>query len=63
MSFGLKLEPPINALFSSCFNDEIRDDLVEAYVDDVVIKTRDANNLIDNLDRTFKALNKLLMQN
>ena len=34
------------------------DDLVEAYVDDVVIKTRDATTLIGNLDRTFKALNK-----
>jgi len=29
-----------------------------AYVDDVVVKTRDANTLIDNLDRTFKALNR-----
>jgi len=34
------------------------DDLVEAYIDDVVVKTRDASTLIDNLDRTFKALNK-----
>ena len=41
-----------------CLHDEIRDDLVEAYVDDVVVKTRDASTLIDNLDHTFKALNK-----
>ena len=41
-----------------CLHDEIRDDLVEVYVDDVVIKTRDVSTLIDNLDRTFKALNK-----
>jgi len=41
-----------------CLHDEIHDDLVEAYVDDVVVKTRDARTLIDNLERTFKAQNK-----
>ena len=41
-----------------CLHDKIRDDLVEAYVDDVLVKTRDASTLIHNLDRTFKALNK-----
>jgi len=50
-------EPRINVPFSN-LHDEIRDDLVEAYVDNIVIKTRDASTLIDNLDRTFKALNK-----
>jgi hypothetical protein len=34
------------------------DDLVEAYVYDIVMKTRDASNLIDNLDRTFRVLNR-----
>jgi len=32
-----------------CLHDEIRDDLVEAYVDNVVVKTRVTNTLIDNL--------------
>jgi len=41
-----------------CLHDEIHDDLVEAYVDDVVVKTRDTSTVIDNLDRTFNALNK-----
>jgi len=41
-----------------CLHNKIRDDLIEAYIDDVVIKTRDASTLIDNIDRTFKAPNK-----
>jgi len=49
MSFGLK---------NAGATYEIRDDQVEAYIDDVVMKTRDASTLIDNLDRTFKALNR-----
>jgi hypothetical protein len=36
----------------------IHDHLVKAYVDDVVVKTRDASTLIDNLDHTFKVLNR-----
>jgi hypothetical protein len=31
--------------------------LVKAYVDDVVMKTREAHTLVDNLQRTFTALN------
>jgi len=59
MSFGLKnTEATYQRAIQQCHHDEIRDDLVEAYVDDVVVKTRDANTLIDNLDRTFKAVNK-----
>jgi hypothetical protein len=38
--------------------DEIKDDLVEVYVDDVVVKTKEAHTLVDNLQRTFTALNK-----
>jgi hypothetical protein len=34
------------------------DDLVEAYVDDVVVKTRKAHTLVNNLQRIFMALNK-----
>jgi hypothetical protein len=41
-----------------CLKDQIRDQLVEAYVDDVVVKTKVASTLVDDLDQTFKALNK-----
>ena len=59
MSFGLKnAGATYQRAIQQCLCDEMRDDLVEAYVDDVVVKTRDASTLIDNLDRTFKALNK-----
>jgi len=59
MSFGLKnAGATYQRAIQQCLHDEIRDDLVEAYVDDVVVKTRDTSTLIDNLDRTFKALNK-----
>jgi len=59
MSFGLKnAGATYQHAIQQCLHDEIHDDLVEAYVDDVVIKTRDASTLIDHLDRTFKALNK-----
>jgi len=59
MSFGLKnAGATYQRAILQCLHDETRDDLVEAYVDDVVVKTRDASTLIDNLDHTFKALNK-----
>jgi len=60
MSFGLKnVGATYQRAIQQCLHDEIRDDLiVEAYVDVVVVKTRDASTLIDNLDHTFKALNK-----
>jgi hypothetical protein len=32
--------------------------LVESYIDDVVVKTREAHTLVGNLQRTFTALNK-----
>jgi hypothetical protein len=41
-----------------CLKDQIRDQLVEAYVDDVVVKTKMASTLVDDLNQTFKALNK-----
>jgi hypothetical protein len=41
-----------------CLANEIKDNLVEAYVDDVVVKTKEAYTLVDNLQRTFIALNK-----
>jgi len=59
MSFGLKnAEATYQCAIQQCLHGEIRDNLVEAYVNDVVMKTRDASTLIDNLDRTFKALNR-----
>jgi hypothetical protein len=41
-----------------CLADEIKDDLVEAYIDDVVVKTREAHTLVDNPQHIFTALNK-----
>jgi hypothetical protein len=59
MSFGLKnAGATYQHAIQQCLQDEIRNDLVEAYVDDVVVKTRDASTLINNLDCTFKALNR-----
>ena len=59
MSFGLKnAGATYQRAIQQCLHDEIRDDFIEAYVDDIVVKTRDASTLIDNLDRTFKALNR-----
>jgi len=59
MSFGLKnARATYQQAIQQCLHDEIRDDLVEAYVDDVVVKTKDASTLIDNLGRSFKALNE-----
>jgi len=59
MSFRLKnAGATYQCAIQQCLHDEIRDDLVEAYFDDVVVKTRDASTLIDSSDCTFKALNK-----
>jgi hypothetical protein len=59
MSFGLKNAGAMyQRAIQHCLADEIKDDLVEAYVDDVVVKTREAHTLVDNLKRTFTALNK-----
>ena len=58
MSFGLKnAEATYQRAIQACLKDEIKDDLVEAYVDDVVVKTKEAYTLVDNLERTFAALN------
>jgi hypothetical protein len=59
MSFGLKnAGATYQRAIQQCLHDEIWDDLVEACINDVVVKTRDASTLIDNLDRTVKALNR-----
>ena len=58
MLFGLKnAGATYQRAIQACLKDEIKDDLVEAYVDDVVVKTKEACTLVDNLERTFAALN------
>jgi hypothetical protein len=59
MSFGLKnAGATYQRAIQHWLADEIKDDLVEAYVDDMVVKTSEAHTLVDNLQRTFMALNK-----
>ena len=58
MSFGLKnAGATYQRAIHACLKDEIKDDLIEAYVDDIVVKTKEAHTLVDNLERTFAALN------
>jgi hypothetical protein len=58
MSFGLKnVGATYQRAIQQCLADEIKDDLVKAYVDDVVMKTREAHTLVDNLQHTFTTLN------
>jgi hypothetical protein len=58
MSFGLKnAGATYQRAIHNCLHNEIKDDLVEAYVDDVVVKTREAHTLVDNLQQIFMALN------
>jgi hypothetical protein len=59
MSFRLKnVGGTYQRAIQQCLKDQIRDQLIEAYVDDVVVKTKVASTLVDDLDQTFKALNK-----
>jgi hypothetical protein len=59
MSFGLKnARITYQRAIQECLEKEIQDDLVEAYVDDVVVKTKESHSLIDDLTRTFVALNQ-----
>jgi hypothetical protein len=59
MSFGLKnTGATYQRTIQECLEKEIQDDLVEAYVDDVVVKTKESHSLIDDLTRTFAALNQ-----
>jgi hypothetical protein len=59
MSFGLKnARATYQRAIQECLEKEIQDELVEAYVDDVVIKTKESHSLIDDLTRTFAALNQ-----
>ena len=57
MSFGLKnVGTTYQRAIQRCLKDQIRKN-VEAYVDDVVVKSRTANTLIVDLTEVFKALN------
>jgi carbamate kinase len=59
MLFGLKnAGATYQRAIQQCLKDQIRDQLIEAYVDDVVVKTKVTSTLVDDLDHTFKALNK-----
>jgi hypothetical protein len=59
ISFGLKnTGATYQRAIQECLEKEIQDKLVEAYVDDVVVKTKESHSLIDDLTRTFAALNQ-----
>jgi hypothetical protein len=59
MSFGLKnAGATYQRAIQQCLSDQIRDQLIETYVDDVLMKTKVASTLVDDLDQTFRELNK-----
>ena len=59
MSFGLKNAGAIyQRAIQKCLEDKIKDNLVQAYVDDIVVKTKKASTLVDDLNCTFTSLNK-----
>ena len=56
MSFGLKnANATYQRAIQRCLKDQIGHN-AEAYIDDVVVKLKTANNLIVDLEQTFKAL-------
>jgi hypothetical protein len=56
MSFGLKnTGATYQRAIQACFKKQL-DKNVEAYVDDMVVKTRNSNTLIINLEETFASL-------
>ena len=58
MSFGLKnTGASYQRAIQRCLQDQIGKN-VEAYVDDVVVKSKTANNLITDLEETFQNLKK-----
>lgn len=55
MSFGLKnTRATYQRAIQMCLQDEIRSDLVEANVDDVVVKTKQAPSLVDDLKKSSR---------
>jgi hypothetical protein len=58
MSFGLKnAGATYQRAIQACFKRQLNKN-VEAYVDDVVVKTRDSSTLIDDLEETFSSLHE-----
>jgi hypothetical protein len=58
MSFRLKnAGATYQRAIQMCFADQLHRN-VEAYMDDVVIKTRDSNDLITDLEETFSSLRR-----
>jgi hypothetical protein len=58
MSFGLKnVGATYQRAIQACFKRQLNKN-VKAYVDDVVVKTRDSNTLIDDLEKTFASLHE-----
>jgi hypothetical protein len=56
MSFGWKnTDATYHRAIQACFKRQINRN-VEAYVDDVVVKTRNSDTLIANLEETFASL-------
>ena len=54
MSFGLKnAGATYQRAIQTCLGDQISEN-VEAYVDDVVVKTKDPDTLIEDLKQTFE---------
>ncbi|GJU12156.1 reverse transcriptase domain-containing protein [Tanacetum coccineum] len=62
MPFGLKnVGATYQRLVDKVFKDQIRRNL-EAYVDDMVIKSRDEKGLLTDIEETFKTLRKINMK-
>src|SRR3954462_6978012 len=62
MPFGLKnAGATYQWMMQACLKDQIGRN-VQVYVDDIVIKTYDANTLLDDLRETFAALNKYIIK-
>jgi hypothetical protein len=56
MSFGLKnAGATYQRAIQACFKRQLNKN-IEAYVDDVVVKTRNSSTLIDDLEETFASL-------
>jgi dsDNA-binding SOS-regulon protein len=58
MSFGLKnADATYQQAIQACFKEQLNKN-IEAYVDDVVVKTRNSDTLIADLEETFASLRK-----
>ena len=58
MSFGLKIAgATYQRAIQACLGEQIGEN-IEAYVDDVVVKTKNSDTLIEDLKQTFKNLKR-----